>query len=66
MSTRWSCGPMAAGDEAGGFFYGFSVEDCRLEFSLNYYRYVRQIKLGERVPHGVFLLGHDCSCRGAL
>lgn len=43
MSTRWSCGPMADADE--DVFGG--VEDCGVEFSLNYFRYVRQIQLGE-------------------
>lgn len=35
MESRWSCSPLATGDET-----------CSAEFSLNYYRYVRQIKLG--------------------
>ena len=43
MDSRWTCGPLAIGSS----FYRF--EDCDLDFSLNYYRYIRQIQLGE--PH---------------
>eukprot|EP00904_Undaria_pinnatifida_P008259 jgi/Undpi1/4563/HiC_scaffold_18.g07917.m1 len=39
MDSRWTCGPLAIGSS----FYRF--EDCDLDFSLNYYRYMRQIQL---------------------
>lgn len=39
--SRWTCGPLASGSR----FYRF--EDCELDFSLNYYRYIRQIQFGE-------------------
>ncbi|CAN0223077.1 unnamed protein product, partial [Pylaiella littoralis] len=34
MDSRWSCGPLATGEV-----------ECGVEFSLNYYHYIRQIKL---------------------
>ncbi|CAM9220801.1 unnamed protein product [Pylaiella littoralis] len=39
MDTRWSCGPLSTGESS------FRPSECEVDFSLNYYRYVRQIKL---------------------
>lgn len=44
MDTRWSCGPLSTGESS------FRPPECEVDFSLNYYRYVRQIKLGESFP----------------
>ena len=52
MDTRWSCGPLAGGTEGG-----YGSEDCQLEFHLNYFRYVRQVKFGG------FLVGLGHRCR---
>lgn len=41
MESRWACGPLAMGSRF------FRFEDCDLDISLNYYRYVRQIQIGE-------------------
>lgn len=40
MDSRWSCGPLATGWATA------DSEDCEVDFSLNYYRYVRQIQIG--------------------
>ena len=41
MDSRWSCGPLA--EWSGSRF----ADGCDIDFSLNYYRYVRQIQLGK-------------------
>ena len=40
MDSRWACGPLAAGEVT------FNNELCDIDFSLNFFRYVRQIQLG--------------------
>lgn len=60
MDSRWSCGPLATGS------IQFNTESCDLDFSLNYYRYIRQIQFGEcKTPAILFstppLSGFGCS-----
>eukprot|EP00904_Undaria_pinnatifida_P008260 jgi/Undpi1/4564/HiC_scaffold_18.g07918.m1 len=43
MDSRWACGPLSTGRA------GASLEPCDVQFSLNYYRYVRQIQLAFHV-----------------
>ncbi|CAM9499220.1 unnamed protein product [Ectocarpus sp. 4 AP-2014] len=38
MDSRWTCGPLVAGSDRDSW-------DCDLEFSLNYFRYIRQIQI---------------------
>lgn len=45
MDSRWTCGPLVAGSDRSRW-------DCDLEFSLNYFRYIRQIQIGK----------HHCFC----
>lgn len=40
MDSRWACGPLATGEVT------FNNELCDIEFSLNYFRYVRQLQFG--------------------
>ena len=41
MDSRWTCGPLAMGSRF------FRFESCDVDISLNYFRYIRQIQIGE-------------------
>lgn len=49
MDTRWSCGLLSTG--SAHTLGDARNSDCDAEFSLGYYRYVRQIKLGGSSCH---------------
>lgn len=55
MNSRWACGPLAT---AGG---SFRFNNCDVELSLNYYRYVRQLQIGE---FPTLPTSRGCSCHG--
>lgn len=52
MDTRWMCGPLVPR-------VGSSTRTCEVGISLNHYRYVRQIQIGES-PHSACKSGLIC------